>query len=372
MIRSTTNHALSGAFVIMFLAASNLFAQQITTPRAASPAAKVSQKIGISHVTVKYSRPSVRDREIYGTGIAHYGYVNLGFGPADAAPWRAGANENTIITFSDDAKIEGKTIPAGTYGFFIGIHEDGKADIIFSKNSSSWGSYFYNQEEDQLRVTVSTQEITHTERLTFDFVDIDNTGATAVLDWEKKRFPFKVEFDVHEIVLANARNELRSTTGFGWQGFTSAANYCVQNNINHEEALGWIDQAIANTRNFNTVFVKAQLEEQMSTGGDGRYYDEAAQLASNGQLNFMGYTMMGKGKSEKALEYFKLNTERHPDDPNTFDSLGECYKNMGENKLAIKALKKSLSMDPPANVKANSIKLLKEMGVDTAEYETAS
>jgi tetratricopeptide (TPR) repeat protein len=80
---------------------------------------------------------------------------------------------------------------------------------------------------------------------------------------------------------------------------------------------------------------------------------------------------MGKGDHEKALEYIKLNTERNPDDPNVFDSLGECYKMMGDQKQAIKALKKSLSLDPPANVKANSIKLLKEMGVDTSEYESA-
>ena len=131
-------------------------AQGITTPRAASPAAKTSQTIGISKVTIKYSRPSVRERAIWGTNLAHYGYNNLGFGTATAAPWRAGANENTTITFSDDAKVEGKNIPAGTYGLFVGLNEDGKADIIFSKNSSSWGSFFYTQDEDQLRVTVTS------------------------------------------------------------------------------------------------------------------------------------------------------------------------------------------------------------------------
>ena len=103
-----------------------------------------------------------------------------------------------------------------------------------------------------------------------------------------------------------------------------------------------------------------------------RQAKEEAETANKAQLNFMGYNMMGRGKNDLALRFFKLNNEKHPDDPNTFDSLGEYYKTVGENKLAIKALKKSLSMDPPANVKANSIKLLKEMGVDTSEYEKGS
>ena len=330
----------------------------------------MSQTIGISKVTINYSRPSVRDREIYGTQLVHYGYQNLGFGTATAAPWRAGANENTVITFSDDAKVEGQDIPAGTYGLFVGVMEDGTADIIFSNNSTSWGSFFYNEAEDQLRVTISSEEIAHTERLTYDFTDIDNSSAMAVLDWEKKRFPFKVEFDVHEIVLVNARKELRSVPGFGWQGPLSAANYCLQNNINQEEAMVWADQAIANTRNFNTVFTKAALLEQAGQES-AEMYNEAAQLASNGQLNFMGYQMMGKGNDEKALEYFVLNVKRNGDsDPNVHDSLGECYRKMGEDKLAEKSFRKSLSMDPPAPVKANSIKNLKEMGVDVSEYES--
>jgi hypothetical protein len=368
MIKSiATKFCLLGCISLLFLIG-KVSGQQITTPRGPSPAASVSQTIGISRISINYSRPAVRGREIWGTQLAHYGYINLGFGSATAAPWRAGANENTVIAFTDDARVEGKDIPAGSYGLFIGIHEDGSADIIFSKNSSSWGSYFYDQKEDQLRVTVTAQEIPFTERLTYDFVDITANSATVVLDWEKKRFPFKVEFDVNDIVLANARNELRSTTGFGWQGYTSAANYCLQNNINHEEALVWIDKAIATNKNFNDVYVKAQLLDQLGKDSES-IYNDAVQLANNAQLNFIGYTLMGKGKNAKALEYFILNTKRNPNDPNTFDSLGECYKTMGDNKNAIKALKKSLSMNPQANVKANSIKLLKEMGVDTSAYE---
>jgi len=344
-------------------------AQGITTPQAASPEAKVSQTIGISKVTIKYSRPAVKDREIYGTNLVHYGYQNLGFGTSEAAPWRAGANENTTITFSNEATVEGQPIPAGTYGLFVALNQDGRADIIFSKNSSSWGSYFYDPAEDQLKVTITTEEIAHTERLTFDFVDIDDQSAVAVLDWEKKRFPFKIGFDVHEIVLANARDELRGVTGFNWQGPTSAANYCLQNNINLEEGMQWADQAVSNNRNFNTVYVKGGLTKAMGDEtGAKALFAEAAELANKNQLNFLGYQAMGDGNMDQALEFFKLNLKRNPDDPNMYDSLAECYKNRGEDKEAIKNFKKSLSMNPPPNVKANSIKNLQELGVDTSEY----
>ena len=180
----------------IFITTTPILAQRITSPRTPSPAAEVTQTIGISKVTINYSRPGVKDREIWGTQLAHYGYINLGFGPATAAPWRGGANENTTITFSDDATVEGKSIPAGTYGLFFGLYEDGKVDVVFSNNSESWGNFYYNQDEDQLRVSVVSVENTPTERLTYDFMDIDKTSATAVLDWEKKRIPFKISFGI--------------------------------------------------------------------------------------------------------------------------------------------------------------------------------
>ena len=354
----------------MLLITGDIFAQPITTPRAPSPAAEVSQTIGISEISVNYSRPAVKDREVWGK-LVHYGYIDQGFGPAKQAPWRAGANENTVITFSHDAMVEGETIPAGSYGFFIGVHEDGSADIILSKNQSSWGSYFYSQEEDQLRVKVNTQEIPHTERLTFDFVDIGNTSATWY--WIGRRSGSHLKLNLMCMKLSWPMQEMNSDQQLDLAGKDlHQPQIIVFRTISiMKKVLAGSIRQLPNTENFNTRWVKAQLVEQMGKES-GSEYDEAAQMANNVQLNFMGYTMMGKGNNEKALEYFKLNAERNPNDPNTFDSLGECYKTMGEKKLAIKALKKSLSMDPPANVKTNSIKLLKEIGVDTSEYETAS
>lgn len=343
-------------------------AQSITSPRT-SPAAEVSQTIGISKVTINYSRPGVKGREIWGK-LVPYGFNYLGFGTSKAAPWRAGANENTTITFTDDAKVDGNNIPAGTYGLFLAVNDDGSADLIFSKNSTSWGSFFYNKSEDQLRVKIQSKEHAMTERLTYDFIDLTKNSATAVLNWEKKAFPFTITFDVDNIVMANARNELRNVRGFGWQGPASAAQYCLQNKINQEEGLTWAEQAVANTKNFNTLFVKAGLLDQLGrTSQAVQVYDLAAEKANQRQLNFLANQMMNRKRDDKALTYFKLNVKNNPDDAHVHVSLGEYYAKHNNKKEAIKLFKKSLSLDPPAKVKANSIKNLKELGVDTSTYE---
>jgi len=361
----------SSLIIGLILASGSLFAQTITTPRTPSPAAEVSQTIGISKVTINYSRPAVREREIWGTSLAHYGYINLGFGSATAAPWRAGANENTTITFSDEAAIEGKSIPAGTYGLFVGLHEDGKADIIFSKNTTSWGSYFYAQEEDQLRITVSSTEISHTERLTYNFVDIDKKSALVVLDWEKKRIPFKISFAVDNIVLANANNQLRNTAGFGWQGPASAAQYCLTNNVNLEQGLAWAEQSIAAQTNFNNLSLKAQLLAKLNkltaslATMDIAIKHPTAQVF---QLHGYGRQLIAQGNKDRALEIFKYNHKTNKGAWPTNYGLARGYSAKGDYKNALKYLKIALTKVPandkqnPPVIKANITKL--ENGID--------
>src|SRR5687767_4885014 len=128
----------------------NVFAQGITTPRTPSPAASIKQTIGISTVTVDYSRPKVNGRQIWGT-LVPYGWNVQGFGTGNSAPWRAGANENTVIKFSHPVKVEGQDVPAGSYGLFFVINQDNSGEVILSKDYRSWGSFFYDQKQDQLR-----------------------------------------------------------------------------------------------------------------------------------------------------------------------------------------------------------------------------
>jgi len=353
---------------LLLILASNIFSQSVTTPRPVSPAAELKQTIGLSQVTVNYSRPRLllngvdRTDKIWGVQVP-YGLTNLGFGTATKAPWRAGANENTVITLSHDARIEGKPLVAGKYGFHIIVYEDNKATLIFSKNHTSWGSFYYDESEDALRVEITTRVIPKTEVLTYEFTEMGADFAVLALSWEKKQFPFKLEFDVQKIVLQNFRNELRSTASFTWQGFDDAAAYCLQNKINYEEALKWSDASIRLNKNFRNLSNKAQLLTAMGKKNEGdKILEDAVAVASQAEINNLGYQLLGQKNYPLAIKYFILNTEKYPTDANSFDSLGEAYKVAGDKENAIKNLKKALTLNPLPGVKANSEKLLKELG----------
>lgn len=351
---------LAGILVTAFSGASGQ--GTITTPRTPSPAAAVSQTIGLSVVTVDYSRPSVRGREIWGA-IVPYGWNVQGFGAQKEAPWRAGANENTVITLSHDARIEGESVPAGSYGLFFVINDDNTGVVVLSKDHRSWGSFWYDPAHDQLRAPITIRDNAMTELLTYDFVNIDKTSAELVLNWEKKQFPVKIEFAVDQIVMANAREELKGMQGFTWQGYSSAANYALQNNVNLVEGLTWINQALTSNRSFATLNTKAGILSAMGTADEAeKLRAEGVKMATEVELNNYGYQLLNEGSYDEAIRIFLLNTERHPKSANTWDSLGEGYALKGDEENAIRSFKKSLSMNPPENTRINSEKYLKQFG----------
>ncbi len=199
-----------------------------------------TQTIGISTVTIDYSRPLAGTREVWGKTVP-YGKV-----------WRSGANENTTITFSDDVTIEGKPLAAGTYGLHM-IPDKDQWTIIFSKNSTSWGSFSYDEKEDALRVTVKPATDQAFDTLTYTFDDVKPDSALATLRWEKLAVPFRVSVDVKAVTLKSIRNQLRSVGGFNWSGYDEAANWCLDNNYNLEEALKWEDTSIQNEYRFENL-----------------------------------------------------------------------------------------------------------------------
>jgi tetratricopeptide (TPR) repeat protein len=243
------------------------------------------------------------------------------------------------------------------------INKDNSGEVILSKDSRSWGSFWYDAKRDALRSKIKLRDGPHTEILTYDFNNLTKNGAELLLSWEKKQLPVKIEFDVDNIVMANATEELKGPAGFTWQGYASAADYAVQNKVNYEQALTWINRAVAQNNSFATLRIKGELLKQTGKVAEGeKIFDEAIKLASENELNAYGYQLLNDGNTEKAIEMLVLNTQRHPGSANAWDSLGEAYTTKGDKKNAVINFKKALGLNPSANVKANSEKFLKQLG----------
>jgi hypothetical protein len=360
-MRITTTSAF---LIFLFLNFSSIGFAQLNTPRV-SQKASVSQTVGITTISINYSRPMVLERKIWGA-LVPYGMNNLGFGTAAQSPWRAGADENTTITFSTDVIIEGKPLAAGTYGFHMIVEPNDKATVIFSHDADSWGSFFYEESQDALRVEITTKTVPHRELLTYEFNSVTPNSAVISLVWEKKEFPLLVEVDVPKTVLAEMREGFKGEQGFNRQNWENAATYSLNNGGDLNEALVWISNAIEgqfySQKNANNVAIKAQILSKLGNEAEAeKMYDEAAAMANSAQLNTMGYQMLNAKDFKRALKYFKLNIEKNPKDANGYDSLGEAYQIMGDKANAIKNFKKSLSLNPIPGVKANSEKHLKEL-----------
>jgi len=328
----------------------SLNAQSISLPPSGdNQKCSITQWIGLASVTITYNSPNVtgpngedRRGKIWG-GVVPYGFTDNNFGIAKKMPWRAGANENTTIAFSHDVKVEGKSIEAGTYGLHMIPGKD-KWVIIFNKNYSSWGSYFYNESEDALRVEATPKQCPFTEWLSYDFVEKKPAYTLACLKWEELMVPFKIEADIIGIYLENIRQELQNSQGFNWQNWVAAVDFCIENNTNLEEAVLWADYAIeapfVGTRNFETLSTKALLSLHMdNTDLADQLFNEAIDQHSSSmtKVHNLGRRLIGMGHAKKALEIFELNHEKYPNDNfTTIVGLARGYEAVGKTKKAIK------------------------------------
>ena len=211
-----------------------------------SQRAEISQRIGITDVTVSYHRPLVNNRKVWGD-LVPYGSV-----------WRAGANENTTITFSDPVMVEGKQLDKGTYGLHMIPNAD-EWTIIFSKNSTSWGSFTYNQAEDALRVNVKPKTGDMHNALTYDFDQLQPNSAVVEMEWEKVAVPFKVSVDVHDVVQASLKKQLRNLSQYTWMSWDDAANYLLAEKFALDDALTYEDKSIENEDRYENEIIKSKV-----------------------------------------------------------------------------------------------------------------
>lgn len=328
--------------LVLTLCSATAFSQ-ITQPAAGgNKHASVSEWIGVTEVKIHYDRPAVKGREgkIWGD-LVHYGFADLHYGTSKAAPWRAGANQNTTIEFSTDVSVEGKPLPAGKYGFFVAMGPE-KATLVFSKFNTAWGSFYYDPKDDALRVDVTLQKLNESvERLKYEFSDQTENSAVISLQWEKMKIPFKVSIDLPRLQVEAFRREFNSGEFYRyWQNMHTAANYCLVNNINLEEALTWADRSI-NTyfgeANFATLSTYAGLLEKNNRKREAdSVLQKAIPMGKPQQLVEYGIDLNKMKKYEEAFKVFKINYDKNPKDPFACIGMMMGHYFLGNKKEAVK------------------------------------
>jgi tetratricopeptide (TPR) repeat protein len=320
----------------------------------------MSQRIGLTTVEVIWTAPGVKGREgaIWGTPVAHYGFQNLGFGTSTAAPWRAGANECTTISFSTDVEIEGKKLAAGTYGFFVALGEE-QSTVIFSTDSEAWGSYFYDERKDALRVTVRQQkdQKPSIEWLNYSFENQTRDASTLVLAWEYWRIPINIKVDLKETVIANLREELSGDKGFYDENWLTAANFCLQQNTNLEEALIWANNAVSppfGKPNFNGLTVKAGILDALGRKEEAdQAREQSLEAATVFEMHGYGRQLIAQKKPKEAIKVFEKNFEIYGDTWPTHVGLTRGYSADGQLDKALEHAKIALGQAKDDLNKAN-------------------
>jgi tetratricopeptide (TPR) repeat protein len=306
-------------------------APQLMLPKV-SPRASVSQAVGLTDITITYDRPAVNAREVWGKLV-----------PYDAV-WRAGANENSVISFSSPVKVGGQPVPAGRYGLHM-IPSKGEWTVILSRQANAWGTFTYDSAEDVVRVKAQPAPAEFRERLEYTLADPGPDSVVAVLRWEKLAVPIPIAVDSRQVVVDSLRTQLRGLAQFFWQPWSQAAAWCLANEVNLDEALAWANKSLAMNENFATLRIKAALLDKRGesvTAADFR--KRAFEIANEADMNGYGYQLMNAGKVDSAILVFRKNTRDYPKSWNTYDSLGEAYAKKGDKKLAIESYGRARAM----------------------------
>lgn len=315
--------------------------------------ALVSEQVGLTQVTITYHRPEVRGREgkIWGQLVPR-GFVDQGFGNRKPAPWRAGANENTVIEFDNDVKIEGQPLSKGRYGLFI-AYDPTESTVIFSKRSDAWGSFYYDEKEDALRVKVRPQPIAQTvERLKYEFTDQTPDSAVIALSWERLSIPFKVEVDLLKQQFDALVTESVNPRGWTPQGLAIAANWTLQNNYQLEKGLEWATLATSRSfpgdpNSFAGHSVKAGILDKLGRSEEAAAaLKTALPLGTMGELQQLGRQLLTAKKPRAALEVFEFNYRKHPDQFQTLVGMARGLSANGEYAKALEFATKALALAP--------------------------
>ena len=307
----------------------------LTLPRI-SQGATISQTVGITQIELQYHRPGIYGRNLFegASSLAPYGQV-----------WRAGANENTTISFSHSVKLNGEVVEAGTYGLFM-IPGREYWTIILSKSNSDWGAFFYDQSNDVLRTDVQPKAVTQEDNwLNYFFTSpkYDGVDLTMVFGTAKVQIPIQV--DVNQTVVENLRKELNGQSMRNLVAYNQAAEFCLLNRINLEEALGWSQRATRNDRSFTYLMTESGILRALGKEIDAdKLKEEAFDNATAGDLVNYAFQLMGpKLNMNRDLGLEAIKKARETDSNAAFPmfAIGQFYESQPNRskddiKLAIK------------------------------------
>lgn len=240
-------------------------AQDLPQP---SPKATLQQRIGLTDVTVEYSRPSMKGRKVFGD-LVPYGEV-----------WRTGANKATSISFKGNILVNDQPLEAGMYSIFTVPHEGGSWEVMFNRDTELWGASDRKPEDDVLHIKVPVSECPATETFTMEFANLGQDAADLVLRWDRQQVAIRISADATEQGKANIMEAIAKPDA-GYRPFYSAANFYLDRNIDAKQALEWAQKSVAKEKKYWNTFVlaKAQAANNMfkEAAGTAR---EAAKMAA--------------------------------------------------------------------------------------------
>jgi Protein of unknown function (DUF2911) len=236
--------------IIPVLLCATLVFGQIETPQP-SPAATISQSIGLAKATIEYSRPSLKGRKILGTELAPYGKV-----------WRTGANKIPNLILTDEVTIEGNKVPAGTYGIAT-IPNENEWVVILTKNPKQWGVYDYKESEDLLRLKVKTEKLTMPEEnFTMSFTDYTPSSASVAISWENTQIKFVIKHDADAKIMAQIKTKTADPKVTTDELFT-AADYYYETNRDIKQAFEWADKVLLKEKEYWTYYLHGKIAAKL-------------------------------------------------------------------------------------------------------------
>lgn len=352
----------------LLLAGSTSWSQMTLPPSGNNQKSEVAQYMGLVKVSIAYSSPDVAGREIWGK-VVPYGMNNLNFGKSsdsNPSPWRAGANDNTVITFSHDVQVEGKPIKAGSYGLHM-VPGPEEWAVLFTNSTGAWGSFSYVPNDEVLRVTVKAVPAEFNEFLTYEFADRLQNSCTLQLKWEKLAVPFKLTVaNGDDLYVQKLREEFTGIKAFGnWINGVSAVNFCATKKINLDEALIWAQGYIdRNIKYFPIYNAKSNVLAAMGKQAEAdAVMKEAIALpdATAAQINGYGRTLIGQKRNADAMMVFEANYKRFPKEPAALLGMARGHSALGDSKKALKFAQEALKLETTPTAKANVEGMIKKL-----------